>query len=100
MTETLTTRQLNRATLERQLLHRRTPMGTIEALTRLAGMQAQDPLSWYVGLWSRLDGFRPEEASELLGDAGIVRVGLMRSTIHLVTAEDAAWLRPLVDPVI
>lgn len=100
MTETLTRRQLNRATLERQLLLQRAPLGTSEALTRLAGLQAQEAQSWYVGLWSRLAGYRPEETSELLGSADIVRVGLMRNTIHLVTAADAGWLRPLLDPVI
>nr|WP_221378096.1 winged helix DNA-binding domain-containing protein [Actinoplanes polyasparticus] len=97
---TLTRRHLNRATLERQLLLRRAPLSTAEALTHLAGLQAQEAQSWYVGLWSRLAAYDPSETSRLLGEASIVRVGLMRNTIHLVTADDARWLRPLLDPVI
>ncbi|MGK5677709.1 winged helix DNA-binding domain-containing protein [Actinoplanes sp. URMC 104] len=100
MTRTLTRRHLNRATLERQLLLRRAALDTPQALTRLAGLQAQEAQSWYVGLWSRLADYRPEETSRLLGDSSIVRLGLMRNTIHLVTAADAQWLRPLLDPVI
>lgn len=82
------------------MLLQRAPVGTTEALRQVAGLQAQEAQSWYVGLWSRLASYDPTETSQLLGDAAIVRVGLMRNTIHLVTANDARWLRPLVDPVI
>jgi hypothetical protein len=98
--KTLTRRELNRATLERQLLLRRHTMPTLEAIERLAGMQAQTVHTWYVGLWSRLDGFEPESASELLTGRQAVRIALMRSTIHLVSARDCLAWRPLVEPVI
>jgi Winged helix DNA-binding domain len=63
-------------------------------------MQGQNPLDPYVGLWSRLDGFRPERLSGLLESRRAVRLPLLRATIHLVIAEDALRLRPLVQPVL
>ncbi|MFC7529622.1 winged helix DNA-binding domain-containing protein [Actinoplanes sp. GCM10030250] len=53
-----------------------------------------------MGLWSRLENYTPEPTGQLLIDRAIVRMALMRSTIHLVTADDCRWLRPLVEPVI
>ncbi len=93
-------RALNRTTLARQGLLHRWDIPVLQAVERLVGLQAQTPHSWYVGLWSRLEGFRPEHAAELLVDRRLVRIALMRSTIHLVTARDCLALRPLVQPVI
>ncbi|MDH6576855.1 winged helix DNA-binding domain-containing protein [Kitasatospora sp. MAP5-34] len=67
----------------------------------LVGLQAQAvPDPPYLGLWSRLDGFRPEALTELIEGRKVVRVALQRGTIHLVTAEDCRTLRPLVQPVL
>ncbi|GIH24197.1 hypothetical protein Aph01nite_25070 [Acrocarpospora phusangensis] len=96
----LTLRELNRATLARQSLLSRSRMSVVEALEHLVGLQAQTPHSWYVGLWTRLAGFEAEDAAKLLAGREAVRIALMRSTIHFVTARDAVWLRPLVQPVI
>src|SRR5215510_8141973 len=93
-------RALNRATLERQMLMRRWQMPMLDAIERLVGLQAQTPHSWYHGLWTRLEGFRPECLAELLINRQVVRIALMRSTIHLVTARDCLALRPLMQPVI
>ncbi len=100
MTPLLSRRALNRATLERQLLLRRCDLSPIEAVEHLAGLQAQTTHTWYVGLWSRLAGCRPEEVGDLLTTRQVVRVALMRSTIHLVTARDALGLRPPLQQVI
>ncbi|GIF00029.1 winged helix DNA-binding domain-containing protein [Paractinoplanes rishiriensis] len=98
--QALSRQALNRATLARQMLLERATLDAPEAVTRLGGLQAQTPQTWYVGLWSRLAAYSPGGTSRLLADGALVRMALMRSTVHLVTADDAAWLRPLVDPVI
>ncbi|MFD7155807.1 winged helix DNA-binding domain-containing protein [Kribbella sp. NPDC059898] len=100
MTHVLGRRALNRATLDRQLLLRRSDLSVVDAVRRLAGLQAQTPHSWYVGLWSRLTDFAPEQAAGLLVDRTLIRIALMRSTIHLVTPDDARGLRPLIQPVL
>ena len=70
------------------------------AIEHLVGLQAQTPHTAYTGLWTRLAGFRPEDLSDLLVARQVVRIALMRGTIHLVTARDAWGLRPLVQPVL
>jgi hypothetical protein len=96
----LTVRALNRATLERQLLLRRGTMGVEAALTRLVGMQAQAQNPPYYGLWSRLERFTQADLSDLVVGRGVVRIALMRSTIHLVTADDALMLKPVLQPML
>ena len=38
---------------------------------QLVGMQAQVPWNPYVALWSRLEGFAPEQLSELIADQAV-----------------------------
>jgi hypothetical protein len=93
-------RQLNRALLARQLLLARARLTPEQAIEHLVGMQAQSPTSPYVGLWTRLEDFRFDSLAQMLGDRRVVRLVLMRSTIHLVTADDAHGLRPLLGSVL
>ncbi len=84
----LTLKELNRATLARQLLLERKKIGVLPAIERLAGLQAQWHPSPYVGLWSRVTGFKREalEAAILRGD--VIKPTVMRGTLHLVTIRD------------
>lgn len=95
----LSDRALNRALLARQHLLERTTLPIPLLVRQLVGLQAQTPHSWYLGLWSRLNGFQPAVAAELLANRTLVRTVLMRSTLHLVTARDCLTLRPLVQIV-
>jgi Winged helix DNA-binding domain len=105
----LSQRALNRALLSRQLLLDRVDLPdeagrrramVIEAVEHLVGLQAQAPFPPYYGLWSRLGGFRPEDLAALLTGRSVVRIALMRGTIHLVSARDCLPLRRLVQPVL
>ena len=100
MTTTLSTRDLNRALMARQLLLDRQEMSALGAIEHLVGMQAQEPHEPYVGLWSRLQRFQPDELVELLQGRRVVRTLLMRRTLHLVTAGDALTWRPLHQPML
>jgi len=97
--DVLSLRALNRATLERQLLLRRAKLSAYDAIEHLVGMQAQSPLAPYVGLWTRLEGFQPDELVRLMTAREVVRIALMRNTVHLVTAEDCLMLRPLMQVI-
>lgn len=90
-------RALNRATLDRQLLLRRSRDLSVEdAVTHLVGLQAQNVKPPYYALAARLADFDPTELSALLDARELVRIVTLRSTIHLHTAADARILRPLV----
>lgn len=84
----LSTRQLNRATLARQMLLARHRMPALRAFERLVGVQAQWPRPPFIALWSRLTDFRADELTGLLHRREVVRATLMRATIHLMTAAD------------
>ena len=98
--QVLGVRALNRALLERQLLLDRRSAPVADTLEHLVGMQAQEPQAPYLGLWSRLDRFVADDVSDLIAARRAVRGGLMRATIHLVTAGDWARLRPLMSSVL
>jgi hypothetical protein len=95
----VTTRGLNRALLDRQMLLRRHYIGVPAAIARLAGMQAQEPLAPYIGLWSRLADFDAAELSRMTEEREAVRGTLMRCTVHLTTADDFLAFRPALQSV-
>jgi hypothetical protein len=107
--EVLSLRALNRALLSRQLMVDQPGLPedpvarrarVIQAIEHLVGLQAQAPFPPYYGLWSRLPGFRPGDLAPLLTDRSVVRIALMRGTIHLVSARDCLPLRRLLQPVL
>lgn len=98
--DTLSARALNRALLARQGLLERVESAPEEMLERLVGMQNQVPLDPYLALWSRVRGFDPGPLGALVEEREVVRMPLMRGTVHMATARDALTLRALVEPVI
>jgi DNA glycosylase AlkZ-like len=92
-------RELNRATLARQLLLQRERLGPVEAVERLGGLQAQEPRPPFLALWSRLEGFERDQLRRALRDGSVVRAMLMRATLHLVSRAQYAAQRPVLDDV-
>ena len=104
----LTGRELNRALLARQLLLGRARVPLPRALDLMGCLQAQYAPSMYIGLWSRVEGFRRHDLTRALEERTVVQGTLMRVTIHLVSAGDywplalavqeprrALWLRAI-----
>lgn len=92
----LDTRALNRALLARQLLLQRARLPLTRALERTGGLQTQYAPSGYIGLWSRLDGFRRTQLTRALEQGRVVQGTLMRVTIHMVSARDYPLLAAAV----
>ena len=85
----LSQRALNRATLARQLLL--VPASAVDpvaALERIGGVQAQEPASPYLALWTRLADFEPAALHRAFVDRQAVKASLMRITLHAVSAAD------------
>ena len=81
-------RDLNRALLARQLLLERAELTLPRTLEHMGFLQAQYAPSMYVGLWSRVRGFERRHLTSALEERSVVQGTLLRSTIHLVSAED------------
>lgn len=96
----LSARDLNRATLARQMLLERAPVDVVEGVRRLAGVQAQEPRPPYLGLWARLEGFARDDLHGALRDGRVLRATAMRGTLHALAAEDFATWRPALQPVL
>jgi hypothetical protein len=94
-------RDLNRTLLLRQqLLSRAGPAesGTLQVVEHLIGLQGQDTLPPYLSLAARLEAWDPHQLSDALADGRLVRLVVMRGTIHVLTTDDALALRPWVQP--
>lgn len=89
----LTLRELNRASLARQLLLERKRLSPKAVVERLVGMQAQWPPSPYIGIWTRTQAFRPQALERELIRGTIVKATVMRQTLHLVTPRDYGIIR-------
>ncbi|WP_437291076.1 winged helix DNA-binding domain-containing protein [Sorangium sp. So ce406] len=99
-TTTLTRRDLNRATLARQMLLSRERATAVQGIERLIALQAQLARPPFIGLWSRLAGFRREHLVELIARREVVRAPFLRGTLHLVSAKDYLALHPIIAPVL
>ena len=92
----LTLRELNRATLARQLLLERKRLSPTAVIERLVGMQAQWPSAPYVGIWTRTTSFRRGTLERELATGSVLKANLMRQTLHLVTRRDYGLLRAAI----
>ncbi|AUX40088.1 hypothetical protein SOCE26_014850 [Sorangium cellulosum] len=99
-TTTLTRKELNRATLARQMLLVRERTTTVHGIERLVALQAQLARPPFIGLWSRLVGFRREELVQRALRREVVRAPFLRGTLHLVSAKDYLELHPVIAPVL
>ena len=84
----LSARQLNRATLGRQLLLRRESLDVVEAVHRVVALQAQEPASPYLALWDRVVDLDPGDLDRAFAEGTVVKATLMRITLHAVDATD------------
>ena len=98
--KTVTARQLNRATLDRQLLLRRKRLSVVEGARRVVAMQAQSPASPYIALWNRLSGFDAADLDTAFGAGDVVKATLMRVTLHAVHADDYPAFRAAMVPTL
>ncbi|MGE4425347.1 MAG: winged helix DNA-binding domain-containing protein [Solirubrobacteraceae bacterium] len=98
--ETLTDRRLGRALLARQWLLERSPATTVAAIEQVAGLQAQVAAPPFVGLWSRVAGFRRQDLLDAIHDRRVIRATMMRGTIHHVSRRDYVEYRTTLQPVL
>jgi hypothetical protein len=96
----LTARQLNRATLGRQLLLRRETLDVGDAVRRVVALQAQEPASPYLALWNRLEPFDPFDLDRAFAEQAVVKAQLMRITLHAVTADDYQSFHEAMQPTL
>ena len=92
-------RELNRATLARQLLLERADLPAVDAVRALAGLQAQDSTGPYLGLWARLRDFDRAELTAAIEARDVYLATLMRGTMHMVTADDHRFIKPTLAPL-
>jgi winged helix DNA-binding protein len=88
VTDGLTARRLNRATLARQMLLAREALDAVAAVRRVFALQAQEPASPYLALWNRVDGFDAADLDRAFADQDVVKAQLLRITLHAVTSAD------------
>ncbi len=88
----LTTRELNRALLARQLLLERVRLPIPRVLERIGGIQNQYAPNGYIRLWSSIEGFERDDLTRALARRSVIQGTLMRETIHLVSRRDYALL--------
>ena len=97
----LSSRALNRATLARQLLlEPASGLDPVTALEQIGGVQAQEPASPFIALWTRLTDFDPGAVRMAFERREAVKATLMRITLHAVSAADYRALLPSLLPTL
>ncbi|MFB8271960.1 winged helix DNA-binding domain-containing protein [Streptomyces sp. NPDC055955] len=96
----ISARELNRATLSRQLLLGREPLTVPDGVRRVVALQAQHPASPYLALWNRLTGFAPAGLDAAFTGRSVVKATLMRITLHAVHTEDYPAFRAAMQPTL
>jgi hypothetical protein len=96
----ITARELNRATLARQLLLGREPLGVEDAVRRVVALQAQHPASPHLALWNRLTDLDPAEVGAAIAAGRLVKATLLRITLHLVHVTDYPTLHTAMRPTL
>lgn len=94
----LTARELNRATLARQMLLGRQAVDVGEAVRRLVGVQAQHAASPYLALWNRVAQFDPAELDAAFVGRKVVKATLLRITLHAVRVADYPRFHEAMQP--
>ncbi|GAA2259581.1 winged helix DNA-binding domain-containing protein [Glycomyces scopariae] len=94
----LTTRRLNRATLDRQSLLVRADTDAASAIRGAVAVQAQSPVSPYIGLWNRVAGFDPADLDAAYADRRVLRGNPVRMTLHAVAADEYRPFREATEP--
>ncbi|HEY0188259.1 MAG TPA: winged helix DNA-binding domain-containing protein [Cellulomonas sp.] len=96
----VTRRGLGRALLARQHLLEPRATTVPAEVDHLVGLQSQNPFSAYLALHARVRGFRHADLADALLDRRVGRLALVRDTVHLVSAQDALTLWPLLAPLL
>ena len=92
--------QLNRATLQRQLLLQRESATVNDVVRRIVALQAQAPSAPYVALWNRIAGLHFVAVDEAFADRSLVKASLMRITLHAVDADDYPAFHSASTPIL
>ena len=77
---------------------RRLPVAT--AVHELLALQAQEPASPYLALWTRLHAFDPTDLDAALRSEEVVKATMLRITLHVVAAEDRSAFRLAMRPTL
>jgi len=94
---TLTDQQVRRARTAAQLLHRPGRRSVVDLVSHLTGVQAQVLPAASLALRGRRSGLTAAAVRHArTRDRSIVLCWAMRGTLHLLAADDHAWLVPLV----
>jgi hypothetical protein len=99
-TPVLSNRRLGRATLARQSLLEASDLDVVAAVEAVAGLQAQEPASPYIGSWARLRGFEAADLDRAFIERRLIKATLMRATVHVVSAQDYRALWPGIVPML